>query len=102
MGGGKVFQSTCPCCGARLLVDEKTRKVVSHTSVEEEPRSVDERFTDKLDKVKRAKAEQTKLFDEAQKKERSRKDRLASLFDEATQKVKEEGPVEKPPERFWD
>ena len=97
-----MFRAKCPCCGASLLVDEKKRRVVNHTSQEDVNKSAEERFSDNLEKVRKAKAEQTKKFEDARGKERERKDRLASLFDDAAKKVKEDGPDVEPPQRFWD
>jgi non-homologous end joining protein Ku len=96
-----VFEVHCPCCGARLIVDDKTRQIISHTSQEDQAKSADERFSDTLERVRRAKAEQERKFQEAQEKERQRKERVASLFDEASKKVKDKG-EEGPPRRVWD
>jgi len=97
-----VFDAKCPCCGARLLIDQRTRKIVSHTTEEEQEKSTEERFDASLDKVKRSKAEQDSKFAAAQERERQRKERLASLFDDATKKVDDEGPVDEPPQKYWD
>ena len=97
-----MFDVRCPCCNARMIIDEHTRKVVSHTTEEDQSKSTNDRFSDSLGKVARAKAAQDGKFQEAREKERRRKEQLASLFDDAAKKVEKEGPVEKPPERYWD
>ena len=97
-----MIRIKCPCCDAELLIDERKKRLVGHTTKEDQEKSTDERFDDSFERVRRAKTEQAEKFDAAQEAERTRKERLASLFDEATKKVEEEGPVERPPERYWD
>ena len=97
-----MFHAKCPCCGAELQIDDRRRKITTYVPEKDEDKSVEDRFAEKLDKVRKDKAQQDEKFESAREAEKTRKDRLASLFDEATKKVEEEGPVEKPPERFWD
>lgn len=97
-----MFRAKCPCCGALLDIDERRRKIASHVSAEEQEQSLEERFEAGLDKVRQAKDRQDKMMAEAEERERTRKERLASLFDEATKRIDEEGPGEGPPRRDWD
>ena len=97
-----MFRAKCPCCGAWLEIDERRRSIESHVTAEEQAKSHEERFEAGLERVRRAKAEQERMMAEAEERERHRKERLASLFDEASKKVEEDGGKEEPPKKFWD
>ena len=97
-----MFRVKCPCCGAKLEIDPSRRKVVDHVSGEEAEQDLNERFEAGLDRVRHARDEQGRKYEQAQEEERRRKERLASLFDEAVGKVSEDEDREEPPQRFWD
>ena len=85
-----------------LEIDPSRRTVVGHVKASEQERSADEQFEEGLDRVRRAGEEQSAKYEAAREQERKRKERLASLFDDATKKVGEQEDREEPPQRFWD
>jgi hypothetical protein len=85
-----------------LKIDDMRRRIVGRVASEGESEDAEKRFQAHLEQVRKAREEQDRMFDEAQEREKSRKDRLASLFDEATRKIEKEGPDVEPPQKFWD
>ena len=95
MGKKRSFSITCPCCQATLKVDAELEAVVSH-----EPPPKQHLATD-LAEAARALREKESHRDEQFRKsfdaERKRGELLNRKFDEAFEKVREEGPGERGP-----
>lgn len=84
---------TCPCCGARLVIDVSLRRVISH--------EVPPRHTSALE-LERAQAllqeqaaHREEAFRQSTESERLKSQLLERKFEEALKKTKQE-PIEKP------
>lgn len=97
-----MFRVKCPVCGGMLAIDERTRKVIDHTTQEDSQRSAEERFGAVVDKVSKAKSEQEARLQEAQERELHRKKHVEDLFKQAQQKAKDDPDADKPHGPVWD
>jgi hypothetical protein len=90
------FETTCPCCQARLVVDANLRRIVRHEAPPSENRP-------ELDDAHRILAEEAArreaLFEQSVSAERTRGDALSRRFEEALRQAREE-PVTKPTRDF--
>jgi hypothetical protein len=84
-----MFRVKCPQCGGVLTIDERHRKVVGHTSVEETEQKPEQRLESILDKVQKSKAEQESRLAAAKERESQRKKHLEDLFKEAQEKSRD-------------
>ena len=83
----------CPCCGARLLVDARLKKVISH---EAPPKRSDAPDLAKVDTyLKEQAARREALFLQSTEDEKKKAQLLDRKFSEALKKSKDE-PVQKP------
>ena len=96
-----MFRVRCPVCGGVLMIDARTRKVVSHLTQEQSGQKPVERLESLMDKVKQSKAGQESKLKAAMQREAERDNRLDALFDEAQEKAKESGDDDKPPGPVW-
>lgn len=85
---------TCPDCKTVLIVRRKDGEVVEVRRPLLDD-STGNRFQDAELKVKREKETIARKFEEAQKREKTKFDRLNALFDENMKKAREEGPIRK-------
>jgi hypothetical protein len=84
---------TCPCCGARLLVDVNLQKVVSH---EAPAKHLDAPNLDRASLILREQAaRREELFKRSTEDERKKSQILDRKFSEALKKSKDE-PITKP------
>jgi hypothetical protein len=84
---------TCPCCGARLLVDVNLQKVVSH---EAPAKHVDAPNLDRANLILKEQAERREeLFKQSSEEEKMKAQILDRKFSEALKKSKGE-PITKP------
>ena len=86
---------TCPCCDTILIVDRIKGKIVETRKPIVEDSSGD-RFEDAFEKVRHAKAAAEAKFTAAQRKERERKAKLESMFNDGLKRAKAEGEITKP------
>ena len=90
------FESLCPCCQARLVIDGNLRRIVRH----EEPVRGDR---PELSEAQRILAEEAArreaIFQQSVAAEKTRGDALSKRFEEALKQAKEE-PVSKPMRDF--
>lgn len=83
-----MFRVKCPACGGVLMIDARTRKVVSHLTQEQSGQKPVERMESLMDKVKQSKAGQESKLKAAMQRESERENRLDALFEEAQEKAK--------------
>jgi len=84
---------TCPCCNARLTVDPRLRKVISH---EEPPRSSNAPDLDRAAALLREQAAKREaLFRQSTENEKIKSQLLERKFEAALEKSKDE-PIKKP------
>jgi len=89
----KDISVSCPCCGARLVIDAGLRKIISHEPPPRQTRAPDlDRATDLL---REQAARREELFRQSSEDEKNKAQVLARKFEEALKKSKGE-PVEKP------
>lgn len=84
---------TCPCCGAKLVIDTNLRKVISH---EAPPKHVDAPDLTQVDSYLREQAARREaLFKQSSEDEKNKAQLLERKFQEALKKSKD-GPIVKP------
>jgi len=96
-----MFRVKCPQCGGLLTIDERLRKVIAHTTVEEARQKPEERLESILDKVQKAKSEQEARLDAARQREAKRQEHIEDLFKKAQEKSREEDDDSKPHGPSW-
>jgi len=96
-----MFRVKCPVCGGVLMIDPRTRKVVSHLTAEQAAQKPAERLESLMEKVKKSKAEQESRLEEAKRREAEREKRLDALFREAQEKAAESGENAGPTGPAW-
>jgi hypothetical protein len=80
------FETTCPCCGAKLKIDAKLETVISH-----EAPKVPRKFgtvDDAMTALKQADVEREQKFASAVEAEKKKKDVLNAKFDDLFEKAK--------------
>ena len=97
-----MFEVTCPCCGARLVIDDSAGKVVHHTREENIDRDTGERVEGILGKLAKDAGEREAKLDWAKARQAERRKTAEDLFRQAEEKVKDEGDIGKPPTLPWD
>ena len=97
-----MFRVKCPCCGGILTVDERLRKVISHTTHEDAQKDVGEKFEEIVGKIEKAKSQQDARLDEAKRREADRAKHLDDLFKKAKDKAKDDPDEGKPRGPIWD
>lgn len=92
----KDVEVACPCCGTRITVDVRTRKILKSRP----PKQVDEsgkpvvgaKDWDEINsKVKGRLGSAREKFDEGLAREKTRERDLDDLFRQANEKIREEG-----------
>src|SRR5262245_38857053 len=95
--GRKDIVVECPCCGARLTIDEKLRKVIAHEAKPPQPRSLDLDRAGDLLREQAAKREE--IFRQSAGDIKTKSQVLERKFEEALKKTKDE-PVTRPTRDF--
>ena len=89
------FKITCPCCQAKILVDHKTRAIISH---EPPPKAATPTFEQAVEQNKKRKAEAEDVFAQAVREHENKEELLEKKFKEAFEKAeKDDAP---PPHPF--
>lgn len=98
MGAKETLTVTCPECDSVLIVDRNSGEVleVRKPLVEE---STGDRFEDARKRVLEVNERAEKAFKAAQEREKEKLDRLAALFDEKKEELKDK-PIERPDRPF--
>lgn len=96
-----MFRVKCPQCGGLLTIDERLRKVISHTTTEEAQQRPEQRIESILEKVQKAKSEQDARLDAAKAREAQRQKHIEELFKKAKEKSREEDDDAKPHGPAW-
>lgn len=89
------IQITCPGCATILIVQRRTGKIVETRKPILEQGSGD-RFEDAMQKVRQSQSEIERKVREAREREKSKQDRLESLFKDGLKRASEQGPISKP------
>jgi hypothetical protein len=90
------FETTCPCCKAKLVIDANLRRVVRH----EEPVRGDRPELSEAERILAQEAARREaLFQDSVAAEKTRGDALSRRFDEALQQAHRE-PITKPTRDF--
>jgi len=97
-----MFEVTCPCCGARLVIDDSAAKVVHHTRKEHVGKASGQRMDDILGKLEKDARERESKMNWAKARQAERHKAAEDLFKRAQEKVREEGDIGKPKTRPWD
>ena len=97
-----MFRVKCPICKGLLTIDPRTRKVVSHRSVEEAGQNSEQRFESIVKNLEKSKAGRAERMEAAKAREAGRKEQLDDLFDKASQKAKENPDEGRPLGPVWD
>ena len=90
------FETSCPCCHAKLIVDANLRRIVRH---EEPVRGDRPELSDAQRILAEEAARREALFQDSVAAERTRGDALSRRFEEALKQAREE-PVTKPVRDF--
>jgi len=90
-----TLKITCPCCKTILIVDRRKGAILEERRPILED-STGDRFEDAFLKVRRSKEVAEAKFTEAQRKERERKAKIESLFNEELKRIKESGDTSRP------
>ena len=96
-----MFRVKCPACGGILMIDARTRKVVSHLTQAQSAQKPAERLESLMDKVKQDKAGQESKLEAAKRREAERDQRLEALFEEAQRKVEDPDGDDRPSGPVW-
>jgi hypothetical protein len=90
------FDTSCPCCHAKLVIDGNLRRIVRH----EEPVRGDRPELDDAQRILAAEAARREaLFQDSVAAEKTRGDALSRRFEEALKQARDE-PVSKPMRDF--
>ena len=90
------FSTTCPCCGATLVIDSNLRRVVRH---EEPVRGDRPELSDAQRILAEEAARREAIFQQSVAAEKTRGDALAKRFEEALRQANTE-PITKPTRDF--
>lgn len=90
------FETTCPCCSAKLVIDANLRRIVRH---EEPARGDRPELADAHQILSKEAARREALFQDSVAAERTRGDALAKRFEEALRQARDE-PITKPTRDF--
>ena len=94
-----LFEVECPCCKARLKVDDETRTVIAHT-VPQKPPAIED-LAAAVAKLKGEAGRRDEVFRKQVEAEKSHGKVLAKKFDELLKQAKE-NPDLSPPQRDID
>jgi len=95
MAQARTVYVTCPLCGGMLEVDTENGKVVRHFKAKPKMESEDT-LIEGLKAVKAGEGVRDEKFREAREKEKSKIERIESLFREKKREVEESGDTSKP------
>ena len=90
-----TLKITCPCCKTILIVHRRKGTILEERRPILED-STGDRIEDAFLKARKSKEVAEAKFVEAQRKERERKTRLESLFNEELKRVQESGDTSRP------
>ena len=89
MAAGSNFETTCPCCGARLTIDPALGRVIGHEAKQRRP--ADAHHLDRAADVLAKQAERREAhFRESAEEEKIKSDLLARKFEEALKKTRDQ------------
>ena len=91
----EFLEVTCPGCQWVLIVNRRSGKIVETRKPIIDDGTGD-RFEDARRKVQRSQGEVERKVTEARERERQKRDRLNSMFEEGLERARKEGPVSKP------
>ena len=95
-----LFQVECPCCQAKLKIDQETQAVIAHQPPPEKPRSVED-LDEAVLKLKGEEARRDQVFRDQFEAQKSHGKVLEKKFDELFKRAKE-NPDVTPPKRDID
>ncbi|MCX7047765.1 MAG: hypothetical protein NTX50_20050 [Candidatus Sumerlaeota bacterium] len=87
------LKATCPECGSVLFIERVTGKVLEVRRPVADQREDEDRFSALMRKAKTRGEAALEKFAHAKEKEKTKKDRLESLFKDAKEKVIQSGDI---------